>query len=711
MEERARPTVRRRKSLTLRISRTFILLVAAALAIVGGILIAISRRQNLQSVFVGEQKTAHEIALVISDYINNARDDLTLIGHSWPLATMPEAEVKKILEGLLALRGTQLSSLTLLNGEGRERVKISQYRTYLPSELSVRAQSELYTKAISGESYIGPIELSPESGLLSVEVAVPLSSEHGFNGALVAEVNVTSLWQKISGIEIGQTGYAYLVDSAGHFVAHQEPAQVLKRYGEDMSDLPPVAAFTYNLPPDNRSAYEYTGLTGQHVVGFFMPVEATDWAVITELPTKEAYADITRMQWYLVGMIVLGMFVAGGISLVISRRLVRPILGLAETASAVASGDLEQTVTVEHEDEIGVLAAAFNSMTEQLRGLIRDLEERVATERASVREYANYMDRVAQGHLSARIPLDDREDSAAPLVQLGHKLNDMVASLQRMITETGTTANELGSSAAGILAAATQQATGASEQSAAIAQASSTIDEVRAIAQQTAQRAQAVADMAQRTVSVSEAGQQAVADTIDGMQVVKNKVEAIASNILYLSEQTEAIGQIIATVRAIAAHSNLLALNAAVEAARAGEAGRGFAVVAQEVRNLAEQSRTATEQVRDILTEIQQGVEAAVAATEEGRAGADEGMRLTGEAGQAIDQMAESVLTSTQSALQIATAADQQLAGMEQIATAMENIHQTTAESVSSARQLERTAGELNDLAGRLRELVGQYQI
>ena len=68
-----------------------------------------------------------------------------------------------------------------------------------------------------------------------------------------------------------------------------------------------------------------------------------------------------------------------------------------------------------------------------------------------------------------------------------------------------------------------------------------------------------------------------------------------------MSEQSQTIGQIIATVEDLSAQSNLLAVNAAIEAAKAGEHGKGFGVVAQEVKSLAEQSRQATNQVRTIL--------------------------------------------------------------------------------------------------------------
>jgi methyl-accepting chemotaxis protein len=394
-----------------------------------------------------------------------------------------------------------------------------------------------------------------------------------------------------------------------------------------------------------------------------------------------------------------------------------PVLpGLLGTIAAVgmgifASGGASLIVVILMRNQDSVFVQALRSS--------RTIEDRAAAEveqrdylRAMLQQYRNTMTVVAQGNLSARVPVVERafaEDD--PFVILSQSINDTVASLQGMGQQVRDTAASLSTSASEILAATTQQAAGASEQSAAIAQTSTTIDEVRAIAEQTAQRAQGVAEQAQRTADISQAGQHAVAETVVSMGEVKRKVEMIATGILALSEQAQAIGTIITAVSDIASQSNMLALNAAVEAARAGEAGRGFAVVATEVRALAEQSRAATVQVKDILTEIQHGVNTAVMLTEEGMKGADAGVRVVGQSGEALRQLAVSVQESAQAALQIAAAAGQQVAGMEQIAQAMNNIHQVTAQTVASSQQTERAAAELHGLANQLNQVVERYQL
>jgi len=329
-----------------------------------------------------------------------------------------------------------------------------------------------------------------------------------------------------------------------------------------------------------------------------------------------------------------------------------------------------------------------------------------------VAQYVEYMSEVGRGNLAGRLSLDELGDGADnSLLLLGRQLNETTAGLQRMIVQSRDAANDLGSSAAEILAATTQQVAGANEQSAAISQTATTVEEVKTIAEQAITRAQEMTDAAQRTVEVSRAGQRAVQDTIASMAQIKRRVESIAENILALSEQTQQIGEIIATVGDIAAQSNMLALNAAVEAARAGEHGKGFAVVAAEVRNLAEQSKQATAQVRAILSDIQNATNATVMSTEEGTKGVDHGVRLVAQTQEVIEQLAAVIEESAQVAMQMVAGGRQQASGIEEVALAMHNISQATRQSLASTRQAESAAQELNKLARRLTETVEQYQL
>jgi methyl-accepting chemotaxis protein len=280
--------------------------------------------------------------------------------------------------------------------------------------------------------------------------------------------------------------------------------------------------------------------------------------------------------------------------------------------------------------------------------------------------------------------------------------------LSRTISEPlRETSGVLASSAAEILASTTQQASGAAETSAALTQTVTTVDEVARTAEQASQRAQAVADLSQRAAEIGKQGRRAVDDSSSEMRAVGEHVESIASSIVALAEQAQAIGEITTTVSEIAEQTNMLSLNAAVEAARAGDQGRGFAVVAGEIRALAEQSKKATVQVRQLLGDIQRATNAAVVATEHGTRQVEAGNRQVSEAGETIRLLVEAVGQASNAATQIVASAGQQAAGMAQIREAMANIHEATHQNLASTRQAENAAQDLNAMGQRLLELVG----
>jgi len=325
----------------------------------------------------------------------------------------------------------------------------------------------------------------------------------------------------------------------------------------------------------------------------------------------------------------------------------------------------------------------------QARLTTLDVERRAATEREQ-REL------IEQANLEIEKRVEAEQEQRKNLLSILAQVNEVATSLS--------------SASAEILAATTQQASGASEQSAAISQTTTTVDEVKAITEQASMRIQEVANASQRTVETARTGQRSLQETIDSMTMIKERVEGIAENILALSDQTQQIGDIIATVNEIASQSNMLALNASVEAARAGEHGKGFAVVAMEVRSLAEQSREATAQVKAILSEIQKATNSTVMATEEGTKGVERGVQLSTQAREAIEQLSAVINESAQIATQVVAGGHQQQTGVEQIALAMQNINQATVQSLASTRQAEKSAQALNDLARKMYETVAKYR-
>jgi methyl-accepting chemotaxis protein len=468
----------------------------------------------------------------------------------------------------------------------------------------------------------------------------------------------------------------------------------------------------------------------------------------------------------------------------IGRSIVQPLNKITEAAREITAGDLNRTIDVTSKDEIGQLAATLNQMTSEvqqyvnretharqtledavteyvqfvegvaqgqlserlpiarnanhdepltrlgvnlntmvdgLTELTRRIEESTEKEREAryhlqetVDEYVAFVEQVSQGNLANRIALNGNGHSKEhedQLIKLGDNLNHMVSSLYEMAGQTREVSFKISSATSEILAATTQQLSAATEQDTTINQTSTTATEVLATVTQTAERAENVARVAQRSVEVSQQGQQVIRDSVEGMNMIRHQVEGIAENILALSEKTQQIGNIIASVNDIAEQSKVLALNASIEAARAGEEGKSFAVVAMEVRNLAEQSREATDQVREILNEIQQATNTAVMATEEGIKGVDVGQGLINKAGDTIQDLASVIREAAQAASQIAASTHQQTVGMDQLSAAMHAIRQSSIQTTASVQQAERSAQDLNIMARQMQEAVSLYSL
>jgi methyl-accepting chemotaxis protein len=317
-------------------------------------------------------------------------------------------------------------------------------------------------------------------------------------------------------------------------------------------------------------------------------------------------------------------------------------------------------------------------------------------------------DRVSGGDLSVAVPEASGRDEISLLLQTFGK---MVANLRRQTQEIQEGVSVLAASAGEILASTTQVASGAAETASAVNETTATVEEVKQTTQLASQKAQHVADSAQRSLQVSQSGRKSVEESSAGMSRIQEQMATIAECIVNLSEQSQAIGEIIATVNDLAEQSNLLAVNASIEAAKAGEHGKGFAVVAQEVKSLAVQSKQATAQVRALLNDIQKATNAAVMATELGSKVVEAGEKQTSEAGEAIRILTESIAESANASLQITATSQQQLIGMDQIALAMENISEASMLSVTSTKQVELSAQNLHELGQKLKRLVEQFRL
>jgi methyl-accepting chemotaxis protein len=576
-----------------------------------------------------------------------------------------------------------------------------------------------------GDTYIVDMAKMP-NGSVAIFVGAPVFDGTTRLGSLIYQPSLDQINERVAGREgMGQTGEVYVVgpdfrmrsdsilDPVNRSVAASF-AGTIEQNGVDTEAARAALA-------GQEATETITDYRGQEVLSSHHTLQVEEglvWAILGEQDTAESFASVNQLLLVMVALTVASIVVVAIVAFFVARQIANPVNALTQVASSIAAGDLAQRASAPVNNEVGLLAETFNGMANSLQQMVES--ERAAREQleTTVSNYLKFVEQVAQGDLTRRLSINGNGNGhngttgeVDPLHILGENLNAMVDNLANMANQTREVGSRLSSAAAEILAATTQQLSSITEQDASVTQTSTTVDEVRATVAQMAERAELVAATAQRSVEISQRGQLAVNDSVKGMRLIQERVEGIAENILALSEKTQQIGEIIASVNDIAEQSKMLALNASIEASRAGEEGKGFAVVAMEVRSLADQSREATDQVRLILNEIQQATNAAVMATEEGSKGVDAGQTQVEQAGQVIEELAEVIREASLAATQIAASTRQQSTGMDQLAMAMDTIRQASVQSQSSTQQAERSAQDLNAMAKQMTDAINTYQL
>lgn len=275
------------------------------------------------------------------------------------------------------------------------------------------------------------------------------------------------------------------------------------------------------------------------------------------------------------------------------------------------------------------------------------------------------------------------------------------------------TAQQMNGSASSIASATTEIATiveqqerTATQQAASVNETTTTMDELGASSRQSAEQAEAAASGARQALSLAGNGTKTVGRTLDGMSNLKQKVGAIADQILRLSEQTSQIGNISNLVSDLANQTNMLALNAAVEAVRAGEHGKGFAVVAGEIRKLADQSRSSAERISALVTDIQNAINRTVMVTDEGTKTVEEGVKLAQETSDSFYGVTEAVNNVVLNSQQISLNVKQQSIAIQQVVDAMNALNITARENATGVTQIKLGTQRLNEAALDLKAVV-----
>jgi signal transduction histidine kinase/DNA-binding response OmpR family regulator/HPt (histidine-containing phosphotransfer) domain-containing protein len=283
------------------------------------------------------------------------------------LAEQRELDFLRVLRNVPAIR--ELSHLDL---SGKEQVRVSRLEPDIVGSQEDFSRKPKFVEARAGKTYWSPVYLKNESEPWAT-LAVP-SGKHAVE-VTTAEVSLGAVLKIVSQIEVGSGGYAYVVDSRNHLVAH--PDSWVLRAKRDLSTLVQVKAARADRSGPAAEAVVADGLGGGQVLAAHAAITPVGWLVFVERAAADAYAPLRAPIIRSVVIFVLGLGLSVLASIFLARRMVAPIRVLQEGAARIGAGDLGHRIEVRTGDELEALADELNRTAGQLEASHANLERKV----------------------------------------------------------------------------------------------------------------------------------------------------------------------------------------------------------------------------------------------------------------------------------------------------------------------------------------------
>ncbi len=338
----------------------------------------------------------------------------------------------------------------------------------------------------------------------------------------------------------------------------------------------------------------------------------------------------------------------------------KPIYELLEAAAKISNGDLDVKIKANSRSEISQLSQAFKLMVENLRSLIKGIQENSV-------------------HLSTL----SEEMSAS---------SEEVASASRKISDT-----------------AAEISNGTEVQNTKILDITHAMQDMTHNIQEIAENTQKVSkNTSLVNSSVNNIGN-ASREILVKMDRIRSSVDETKEVIAELDSKSQQINEIVTLITRIADQTNMLALNAAIEAARAGEHGRGFSVVADEVRKLADESGRAANNISSLIDEIRGSIGETVESIEASKKDVQAGSLSVNNAVEMVVGIVSTINEITNMIEDVAAATEEQSASIEEITSTLEDIssisEQSAAGTQETAAALEEQSASMSELANMASDL------
>jgi len=314
---------------------------------------------------------------------------------------------------------------------------------------------------------------------------------------------------------------------------------------------------------------------------------------------------------------------------------------------------------------------------------------------------------VAEGNLTRPIKIDGNDEAGRLLAAMAKMQDKLRDTLQRI----AGSATQLASAAEELNAVTDESARGLTQQNNEIEQAATAVNEMTSAVEEVARNAVSTSEASRNATTSAGDGRDLVQETVSAIERMSGDVQATATLIGDLANESRDIGKVLDVIRGLADQTNLLALNAAIEAARAGEAGRGFAVVADEVRALAHRTQQSTSEIERMIGSIQAGTEHAVDSMRNSTERAESTLNIAKGAGISLDTINTAIVEINERNLVIASAAEEQAQVAREVDRNLVNIRDLSVQSATGASQTSAASSELSRLAVDLNGMVGRFRL
>ena len=402
----------------------------------------------------------------------------------------------------------------------------------------------------------------------------------------------------------------------------------------------------------------------------------------------ERMAALWRELFTTLGWVAVGLVVVLAAGLLIMRDVTLTLGQVVGVANAIAIGDLSvPTVATSRQDEIGVLANAFDKML------------------GALKETVGMAERIAAGDLAVTVtPRSDRDVMGKALAHMVGRLSALVGDVQQSGLQVNSSVNQIAATAKQQQATTTEIAATTSEIRATSKQISVTSHELF----KTMNEVSAVAD---ESAALAGSGQEGLQRMEATMRQVIDAAAIINTRLSVLNEKAGGITQVVTTIAKVADQTNLLSLNAAIEAEKAGEYGRGFAVVATEIRRLADQTAVATFDIEQMVREIQTAVSAGVMSMDKFSEEVRRGMQDMQQVGDQLSRIIHQVQTLAPRFQAVNEGMHAQATGAEQITNALAQLGDAVQQTLESLRESNHVIDGLNHAASGMRSGVARFKV